>query len=100
MESNSVCNQTSDQQNRMTVKRESDSLITSMITDRIARHEVLLPINHNQYNFRKKIHLEQISPIETISQGKYFSIVEIPQFFPRISTCCYGYCDQFCDWWI
>ena len=54
MESNSVCNQTSDQQNRTTVKRESDSLITSMITDRIARHEVLLPINHNQYNFRKK----------------------------------------------
>ena len=54
MESNSVCNQTSDQQNQTTVKRESDSLITSMITDRIARHEVLLPINHNQYNFRKK----------------------------------------------
>ena len=54
MESNSVCNQTSDQQNRTTVKRESDSLITSMITDRIAQHEVLLPINHNQYNFRKK----------------------------------------------
>ena len=54
MESNSVCNQTSDQQNRTTVKRESDSLIMSMITDRIARHEVLLPINHNQYNFRKK----------------------------------------------
>ena len=68
MESNSVCNQTSDQQNQTTVKRESDSLITSMITDRIARHEVLLPINHNQYNFRKKKkHLEQISPIETIS---------------------------------
>ena len=27
-------------------------LITSMITDRIGRHEVLLPINHNHYNFR------------------------------------------------
>jgi len=29
----------------MTAKRESDLLITSMITDRIGRHDVLLPIN-------------------------------------------------------
>ena len=21
-------------------------------------------------------------------------------FFFRISSCCYGYCDQYCDWWI
>ena len=40
MESNSVCNRTSDQS-------ESHLLITSMITDRIGRHEVLLPINQN-----------------------------------------------------
>ena len=40
--------------NRTTVKRESDLSITSMITDRIGRHEVLLPINHNHYDFRKK----------------------------------------------
>ena len=33
MESNSVCNHTSDKQNRTTAKRESDLLITSMITD-------------------------------------------------------------------
>ena len=25
-----------------------------MITDRIERHEVLLPINHTNYNFREK----------------------------------------------
>ena len=37
MESNLVCNHTSD----------SICLITSMITDRIGRHEVSLPINHN-----------------------------------------------------
>ena len=37
----------SDKQNRMTAKRESDLIITSMITDRIGRHEVLLPINQN-----------------------------------------------------
>ena len=28
-------------------------LITSMITDRIGRHKVLLPINHNHYNVRE-----------------------------------------------
>ena len=47
MESNSVCNHTSDKQNRTTAKQESDLLITSMITDWIGRHDVLLPINQN-----------------------------------------------------
>ena len=28
-------------------------LLTRMITDQIGRHEVLLPINHNHYNFRE-----------------------------------------------
>ena len=51
MESNSVCSHTS---NRTTAQRESDLFITSMITDRIGRHEVLLPINHKNYNFREK----------------------------------------------
>ena len=31
-----------------------DFVITSMITDRIGRHEVLLPINHKNYNFQEK----------------------------------------------
>ena len=31
-----------------------DLFITSMITDRIRRHEVLLPINHKNYHFREK----------------------------------------------
>ena len=47
----------------------------SMITDRIERQEILLPINHNCYNFRKqKIHLGQISLVETLSEVKDFSI--------------------------
>ena len=33
---------------------KSDLFITSMITDRIGRHEVLLPINHKNYKFREK----------------------------------------------
>ena len=38
----------------MTAQRESALFITSMITDQIGRHEVLLPINHKYYNFREK----------------------------------------------
>ena len=41
-------------QNRMTAQRESDLFITSMITDQIGQHEVLLPINHKNYNFQEK----------------------------------------------
>ena len=32
----------------------ADLFITSMITSRIGRHEVQLPINHKNYNFREK----------------------------------------------
>ena len=74
MESNSVCNHTSDLQNWTTAKRESDLSITRMITDRIGRHEVLLPINHNHYNFGKKIHLGQISPVGAMSKAKNLEI--------------------------
>ena len=40
MESDSVCNHTSDKQNRTTAKRESDLLTASMITDWIGRNDV------------------------------------------------------------
>ena len=50
------------------MKRESDLLITSVMIDRIGRQEVLLPIDHNSYNFQKQqIHLGQISMVETMS---------------------------------
>ena len=36
-----------------------------------------------------------------MSKVKNSSILEIPLAFLRIGGCCYyGYCDQFCDWWI
>ena len=35
------------------VLNKASAVITSMITDRIGRHEVLLPINHKCYNFRE-----------------------------------------------
>ena len=66
MKSNSVCNQT------------SDLSITRMITDRTGRNKVLLPTNHNYYNFREKIHLGQTSPVGTMSKAKN---LEISQFF-------------------
>ena len=78
MESNSVCIHTSDLQNWTTAKRESDLSVTRMITNRIGRHEVLLPINHNHYNFRKKKHIEQTSLVGTMSEAKN---LEISHFF-------------------
>ena len=31
---------------------------------------------------------------------KKSSILTIPQFVFRISGCCYGYCEQYCYWWV
>ena len=61
------------------MKWEFDLFITNMIMDRIGRQEILLPINHDHFNFRKKkqLHLEQISPVETMSLIKNSSILEI-----------------------
>ena len=36
------------------MQRESNLFIMSMITDRIGRNKVLLPINHKNYNFQEK----------------------------------------------
>lgn len=49
-----VCNQTINNKIGRLRKRESDLFVTDMITDRIGRHEVLLPISHKSYNFRGK----------------------------------------------
>ena len=82
MESNSVRNNTSDLHNWTTLKRESDLLITSMVIDRIGRQEVLLPINHNSYNFQKQqIHSGQISMVETMSKVKNFPFWKFLNFF-------------------
>ena len=96
VESNSVCNHartTAKRESDLSItsmitdrirrqERESDLSITSMITDRIRRQEVLLPINHNRYNFRKKILLGQKSPVEIILE-----ILQSFLFF-RVNGCC------------
>ena len=69
-------------------------LIASTITDQIGRHEVLLPINHNHYNFRENKCIP-FSPTNVTN----LSILQNPQF-GRVGGCCYGYWDKFCDWWI
>ena len=38
----------------MTTKLESNLFITSMITDKIGQHKVLVPIYHKNYNFWEK----------------------------------------------
>ena len=55
---------------------------------------------HNRYNFRKKKHRGQTSPVETMSEVQNSSTLKIPYFVFRISGCCNGHCDQFWDWWI
>ena len=46
----------------------------------------------------KQINLGQTSPVVTMSKVKNLEISWF--FFFRVSGCCYGYCDQLCDWWI
>ena len=50
--------------NRTTSQRESDLFITSMITDRIGKHVVLLTINHKKYNSRAKKNSQVINERE------------------------------------
>ena len=59
--------------------------------DRIEWQEVLLPINHNDFNFQKKIYryLKQISPVETMSLVKNSSIFWNSPVFLWICGCCY-----------
>ena len=52
-------------------------------------HEVLLPDNHNHYNFLD----------ESLSRVANSSILENPQF-GKVSGCRHGYCDKLWDWWI
>ena len=50
---------------------ESDLSIASMITDRIGRHEVLLPINLNRYKIQKK------TDKQLLLLGQTFSVFSI-----------------------
>ena len=56
MESNSACNHNSSS-NKIGRPRSGSPInlsITSMITNLIGRQEVLLPINHKNYNFQEE----------------------------------------------
>ena len=46
----------------------------------------------------KKKHLGQTSPVGTLCLKQ--KIWKFPSFLFRVSGCCYGYWDQFYDWWI
>ena len=84
----------------MTAKRESDLLTTSMITDRIGRRKVLLPIIHKSYNFPKTTNTLRTNVQKRQCLGKKIpQLWKFPNFF-RVRGYCYGYCNQFCDRWI
>ena len=87
----------SDKQNWMTEAGVNMS-VTCMINNRIGQHKFLLAINHNHYNFWKKVLFGQTSPVRTMSKAKNFEISQVFFFFFRVSGCSYSYCDQFCDW--
>ena len=89
----------SDKKNWMTEAGVNMS-VTCMINKRIGQHKFLLAINHNHYNFWKKVHLGQTSPVRTMSKAKNLEISQVFFFFFffRVSGCCFSYCDIFCDW--
>ena len=66
MESNSICYHKSD--NKIGRPRTGHEFITTMITDRIGRHEVILPINHKYDNFQK----QKNSPVMKEIKGKIY----------------------------
>jgi len=64
--------------------------ITSMITDRIGRHEVLLPINYENYNFGEKKNSQVMKERENLNCSvKYLqrgdvNILRQPRLLPAI----------------
>ena len=74
MESNSICNHMSEWLS------DNWEAVLSMITDRIGQHKVLLPINHNCYNFWKK-NTFRTNILEKMCNVKNSSSVEISHFF-------------------
>ena len=56
---------------------ESDLSIASMITDRIGRHEVLLPINLNRYKIQKKRKKQLLLLGQTSKNFQFFSIAMV-----------------------
>ena len=57
-------------------------------------------LNHNSYNFwKQQIHSDKYVLERQCLSRKFLNFWKFHNF-PRISGCCYGYCDQFCDWLI
>ena len=49
-----------------------------VIADRIGRQEVLLLMNHNRYNYWKKMHFGQKSPVGQVFKVSNSYILEVP----------------------
>ena len=62
-----------------------------MITDRIGRHEVLLPINHKNYNFQEKKNCQVMEDRENLHENDYKGDVNIlrpPHLLPAQKQAC------------
>ena len=86
-------------QNQTTKRQESNLLTMGMITDAIGWHKVLSLINHNHYNVKKITSSTNISNGDNVLDKLFLQFGKSP-FFSKICGFCYGYWDQFCDWWI
>ena len=87
MESNSVCNLTSDNKIGRPRSGSPTCFITSMITGRIGRHEVLLPINHKNHNFREKKNSQVMEDREKLHYNTHkgdVNILRAPHLLPVI----------------
>ena len=63
------------------------------------RFQLIMTVRNFRKKRRKQIHLGQTIAVETISKGKNFlQFGNSFFFFFRISSCCHGYCDQYCDY--
>ena len=83
------------------MQRESDLFITSMITDRIGRHKVLLPINHKNYNFREKKNSQVMKERENLHKKLTKGDVNILRALAKENTllrthCCRHKCFLVC----
>ena len=72
----------------------------TVLDDTKSRFQLIITVRNFRKKKRKRVHLGQNCGREHVQRKNFCSIWKFLSFFFRISSCCYGYCDQYCDWWI
>ena len=118
MESNSVCKHRSDKKSGRPLilnngNRTEWSSIRSVIIrtiNKIRQFEAEVRFVNHEYDYRQNwttshktnTFRTNISGTDNVLSKKFLHFensLAFFLFFFRISGCCYGYCDQFSDWW-